>query len=71
MVLQLIAEGHSNRAAAEALSLSSKTIEKHRANQMRKLGLRNSGELMMVAVEMGLIERPGIVSRLVPTANND
>jgi hypothetical protein len=32
---------------------------------MRKLGLRNSGELMLVAVEMGVIERPGPVSRLV------
>jgi DNA-binding NarL/FixJ family response regulator len=64
-ILQLIAEGRSNRTAAEALSVSTKTVEKHRANLMRKLGLRNSGELMMVAVDMGLIERPGTVSRLV------
>jgi DNA-binding NarL/FixJ family response regulator len=64
-ILQLIAEGRSNRTTAEFLSVSPKTVEKHRANLMRKLGLRNSGELMMVAVEMGLVERPGVVSRLV------
>jgi DNA-binding NarL/FixJ family response regulator len=64
-ILQLIAEGSSNRATAEALRVSTKTVEKHRASLMRKLGLRNSGELMLVAVEMGLIERPGTVSRLV------
>jgi DNA-binding NarL/FixJ family response regulator len=65
-ILQLIAEGSSNRRAAESLSVSTKTIEKHRANMMRKLGLRNFGELMVAAVEMGVIERPGTVSRLVP-----
>jgi DNA-binding NarL/FixJ family response regulator len=64
-ILQLIAEGCSNRNTAEQLSVSTKTVEKHRANLMRKLGLRNSGQLMLVAVEMGLIERPGPVSRLV------
>lgn len=64
-ILQLIAEGRSNRTAAEFLSVSTKTVEKHRANLMRKLGLRNSGELKLVAVDMGLIERPGRVTRLV------
>ena len=64
-ILQLIAEGRSNRTTAEFLSVSPKTVEKHRANLMRKLGLRNSGELMMLAIEMGLIERPGVVSRLL------
>ena len=64
-ILQLIAEGRSNRSTAELLSVSTKTVEKHRASLMRKLGLRNSGELMLVAVDMGLIERPGTVSRLV------
>jgi DNA-binding NarL/FixJ family response regulator len=64
-ILQLIAEGQSNRSTAEALSISTKTVEKHRANLMRKLGLRNSGELMLAAVEMGLIDRPRTVTRLV------
>lgn len=57
-VLQLVAEGRTNRAAAEFLCLSPKTIEKHRASLMRKLGLRNAAELMLAAIEMGLIERP-------------
>ena len=65
-ILQLIAEGGSNRSVAETLSVSMKTVEKHRANLMRKLGLRNAGELLMVAVETGLIEKPGTVSRLIP-----
>ena len=66
-ILQLVAEGLSNRAAAELLTVSTKTVEKHRANLMRKLGLRNFGELMMVAVETGLVEKPGNVLRLVPS----
>ena len=64
-ILQLVAGGRSNRTTAEALRVSAKTVEKHRASLMRKLGLNNSAELLMVAVEMGLIERPGSVSRLV------
>ena len=64
-ILQLVAGGRSNRTAAEALRVSAKTVEKHRASLMRKLGLNNSAELLLVAVEMGLIEKPGSVSRLV------
>jgi DNA-binding NarL/FixJ family response regulator len=64
-ILQLIAEGRTNRLAAEFLNVSPKTVEKHRANLMRKLGLRNAGELILVAVEMGLIQRPGAVSRVM------
>jgi DNA-binding NarL/FixJ family response regulator len=63
-IFKLIAEGRTNRGAAEFLNLSAKTIEKHRANVMRKLGLRNVAELTMVALEWGLIERPGALSRL-------
>jgi DNA-binding NarL/FixJ family response regulator len=68
-ILQLIAEGRSNRTTAEFLSVSPKTVEKHRARLMQKLGLRNAAELMLVALEMGLIERPGAVSRLVDNRN--
>ena len=67
-ILQLIAEGRTNRAAAEFLNVSTKTVEKHRARLMGKLGLRNAAELMLVALELGLIERPGSVSRLVEVA---
>lgn len=63
-IFKLIAEGRTNRGAAEYLNLSAKTIEKHRANVMRKLGLRNVAELTLVALEWGLIERPGALSRL-------
>jgi DNA-binding NarL/FixJ family response regulator len=64
-ILKLIAEGNTNRAAAEYLNVSPKTIEKHRASVMRKLGLRTVTELVVVALEVGLIERPGTVSRLL------
>lgn len=64
-ILKLIAEGRTNRGAAEYLNVSPKTIEKHRASVMRKLGLRNVSELTLAALECGLIERPGSVSRLL------
>lgn len=64
-ILQLIAEGRTNRTAAEFLSLSPKTVEKHRATLMHKLGLRNAAELTLIAVELGLIERPFAISRLM------
>lgn len=59
-VFRLIAGGNTNRSAATALSLSPKTIEKHRANLMRKLQARNAVELMLIAVELGLVERPTV-----------
>ncbi len=60
-ILQLVAEGRTNRAAAEFLSVSPKTIEKHRASLMRKLGLRSATELALTAIELGLIERPALL----------
>jgi DNA-binding NarL/FixJ family response regulator len=64
-ILQLIAEGRTNRTAAEFLSVSPKTVEKHRANLMHKLGLRSAAELTLVALELGLIERPFAIARLM------
>jgi DNA-binding NarL/FixJ family response regulator len=64
-ILQLIAEGRTNRSAAEFLCVSAKTVEKHRSSLMQKLGLRNASELTMAAMEMGLIERPQSISRLL------
>ncbi|HEY63360.1 MAG TPA: response regulator transcription factor [Caldilineae bacterium] len=55
-VLQLVVEGKSTREIAEILCLSVKTVEKHRSNIMRKLGLQNWRELMRYAVRKGLIE---------------
>lgn len=62
-ILQLIAEGRTNRSAAAFLCVSPKTVEKHRASLMQKLGLRNAAEMTLAAIEMGLIERPGSFSR--------
>lgn len=68
-ILKLVAEGHTNRAAADILNVSPKTVEKHRASLMRKLGLRNVAELTLAALESGLIERPRTVSRLMGAAS--
>jgi DNA-binding NarL/FixJ family response regulator len=54
-VLKLVAEGHANRSIAEYLSLSVKTVEKHRSNLMKKLDLHNVAMLTVFAVENGLL----------------
>jgi DNA-binding NarL/FixJ family response regulator len=54
-VLKLVAEGSSNKEIAEYLSLSIKTIEKHRSSLMRKLNLRNSAMLIAYAIEKGIV----------------
>jgi two-component system response regulator NreC len=57
-VLRLIAEGYTNRQIAEALILSVRTVESHRASIMDKLSLHNRAELAKYAAERGLM-RPG------------
>ena len=54
-VLKLVAEGNSNKAIAEYLFLSAKTVEKHRATLMAKLGLRNAAALTAYAIQKGLV----------------
>ena len=54
-VLQLIAEGKSNKDAATLLSLSPYTIETHRTNLMQKLGLHNTAEIVLYAVRKAII----------------
>jgi two-component system, NarL family, response regulator NreC len=54
-VLQLIAEGHTNKSMAERLSLSVKTVEKYRANLMKKLNLSSVPELTKYALRKGII----------------
>jgi DNA-binding NarL/FixJ family response regulator len=49
-IIQLIAEGRSNKEAAATLGISVKTIESHRANIMRKLRLRSVGDLVRYAI---------------------
>jgi DNA-binding NarL/FixJ family response regulator len=55
-VLQLLAEGKSNKDISDALNLSIKTVETHRANIMRKLGFRNITDLVLYAVRNHIIE---------------
>jgi DNA-binding NarL/FixJ family response regulator len=57
-VLKLVAEGHTNRVVAEFLSLSIKTVEKHRSNLMHKLDLHNAPMLTAFAIEKGLLDNP-------------
>jgi DNA-binding NarL/FixJ family response regulator len=54
-VLQLIAEGRSNKEVATLLDLGVSTVETHRANLMQKLGLHNTAEIVLYAVRKGLI----------------
>ncbi len=54
-VLKLVAEGKSNKEIAEFLFLSVKTVEKHRAKLMAKLGIRNAAALTAYAIERGLV----------------
>lgn len=55
-VLKLIAEAHTNREIGEILHLAEKTVESHRANLLRKLGMRDRVELVRYAIRRGLVE---------------
>lgn len=54
-VLQLIAEGHTNLAIANILTISVKTVEKHRANLMHKMEAEDLPTLIRLAISRGLI----------------
>lgn len=54
-IFQLIAEGHSNKAIAEILSVSPATVETHRAHIFQKLDVHNTAELVIYAVRRGVI----------------
>ena len=54
-VLQLIAEGHSNREIAELLHISVKTVESHRAHLMEKLDIHRTAILTQYAIRRGVI----------------
>ena len=55
-VVKLIAEGHSSREIAAFLQISDKTVERHRANVLEKLGLKDRVALTLYAVRRGLVE---------------
>ncbi len=56
-ILKMIAEGYRNKEIAEYLCLSAKTVEKHRANLMRKLDLHSVSSLTAFAMEKGLVTK--------------
>ena len=55
-IVKLVAEGYSSREIAETLFISEKTVERHRANVLEKLGLRDRVALTRYAIRCGLIE---------------
>ncbi|MBW3608327.1 MAG: response regulator transcription factor [Actinobacteria bacterium] len=55
-VVKLIAEAYTNEQIAEQLVISRKTVERHRANILEKLGMRDRVELTRYAIRRGLIE---------------
>jgi DNA-binding NarL/FixJ family response regulator len=55
-VLKLVAEAHTSEQIAAALSISRKTVERHRENLMGKLGMRDRVELTRYAIKRGLVE---------------
>jgi DNA-binding NarL/FixJ family response regulator len=56
-ILKLIAEGYKNKDIADYLCISVKTVEKHRANLMKKLDLHSAAALTAYAMERGLVTR--------------
>jgi DNA-binding NarL/FixJ family response regulator len=57
-VVKLLAEGKTVRAAATDLGLSSKTVDAHKFNLMRKLGIHNKAELVMWAIQKRVVKIP-------------
>jgi DNA-binding NarL/FixJ family response regulator len=55
-IVKLIAEAHSSKQIARMLVISIKTVERHRANILEKLGMRDRVELTRYAIRRGLVE---------------
>ena len=55
-VAQLVAEGNSNKQIAQRLEISTKTVESHRRNAMRKAGVRTTAEFVRFAIKRHLIQ---------------
>jgi DNA-binding NarL/FixJ family response regulator len=55
-ILKLVAEAHTNDEIGEMLFISKKTVERHRANILEKLGMRDRVELTRYAIRRGLVE---------------
>lgn len=57
-VLRLLAEGNSTKKLAVLLGLSSKTVEAHKSNLMRKLDVHNTAQLIKIALQEHIISLP-------------
>jgi DNA-binding NarL/FixJ family response regulator len=57
-VLKLLAEGRTVRSVAGILGLSAKTVDAHKFNLMRKLGIHNKAELVMWAIQKRVVKLP-------------
>lgn len=55
-IIKLVAEGYSSKRIAETLTISIKTVDRHRANILGKLGMRDRLELTKYAIRVGLVE---------------
>ena len=55
-VVKLIAEGYTSDEIAQELVISRKTVDRHRANLLEKLGMRNVAEVTRYAIRRGLLE---------------
>lgn len=55
-VVKLVAESYSSKQIAQALVISEKTVERHRANILEKLGMRDRVDLTRYAIRRGLVE---------------
>jgi DNA-binding NarL/FixJ family response regulator len=55
-IVKLVAEAHTNEEIGELLHISKKTVERHRANVLEKLGMRDRVELTRYAIRRGLVE---------------
>ncbi|MGE5648414.1 MAG: response regulator [Acidobacteriota bacterium] len=59
-VLKMLAEGQSVKEIASALNLSVKTVEAHKFNLMRKLGIHNKAQLVQYAIQKKIIQIPSL-----------
>jgi DNA-binding NarL/FixJ family response regulator len=55
-IVKLVAEAHTNDEIGELLHISKKTVERHRANVLEKLGMRDRVELTRYAIRRGLVQ---------------
>jgi DNA-binding NarL/FixJ family response regulator len=70
-VIQLLAEGKSNKEVASLLDLSVKTAETHRSNIMSKLGLHSVSELVMYAVRNNIVQTYNTVASPKPQSSDN